>query len=37
MTKATYKDAGVDLDLYQKAMSSIHPLLEKPTWRKKHV
>lgn len=29
MTKATYKDAGVDLDLYQKAMSSIHPLLAK--------
>ncbi|QDT91295.1 phosphoribosylformylglycinamidine cyclo-ligase [Gimesia algae] len=29
MTKATYKDAGVDLDLYQKAMSSIHPLLGK--------
>ncbi|QDV48672.1 phosphoribosylformylglycinamidine cyclo-ligase [Gimesia fumaroli] len=29
MTKATYKDAGVDLDLYQKAMSSIHPLVAK--------
>ena len=29
MTKATYKDAGVDLDLYQKAMSSIHPLVSK--------
>lgn len=29
MTKATYKDAGVDLDLYQKAMSSIHPMLAK--------
>ncbi|KAA0138306.1 phosphoribosylformylglycinamidine cyclo-ligase [Gimesia chilikensis] len=29
MAKATYKDAGVDLDLYQKAMSSITPLLAK--------
>lgn len=29
MTKATYKDAGVDLDLYQTAMSSIHPLVKK--------
>lgn len=29
MTKATYKDAGVDLDLYQKAMSSINPMLAK--------
>ncbi|QDU48258.1 phosphoribosylformylglycinamidine cyclo-ligase [Gimesia panareensis] len=29
MAKATYKDAGVDLDLYQKAMSSINPLLAK--------
>ncbi|MFH1303439.1 MAG: phosphoribosylformylglycinamidine cyclo-ligase [Planctomycetota bacterium] len=29
MTKATYKDAGVDLDLYQKAMSAIHPLVTK--------
>ncbi|MFK7778184.1 MAG: phosphoribosylformylglycinamidine cyclo-ligase [Gimesia sp.] len=35
MTKATYKDAGVDLDLYQKAMSSIQPLVTKTHFAQK--